>query len=97
MTPERLDTLIRLHEMMSNTDHVHRDTLAALRAYRELLQAFGLRQRASAPTEAQETRSAESKAECPECFGEGAIPMSNGYERRTCGYCKGFGVIDVHP
>ncbi len=52
---------------------------------------------ATAPTEAQETRSAESKAECPECFGEGAIPMSNGYERRTCGYCKGFGVIDVHP
>lgn len=31
------------------------------------------------------------QAECPECFGEGAIPISTGYERRVCTLCNGSG------
>ncbi len=65
MTPERLD-LERLDEIIEQWERVTcqseriTDTLAALRAYRELLQAFGLKQRglkqrAPAPQMAQET------------------------------------------
>lgn len=35
----------------------------------------------------------ETPPECPDCFGEGAIPMSTGYERRVCTYCNGSGRI----
>ncbi len=41
---------------------------------------------------AQETSSApKEQVECPNCFGEGAIAMSTGYERRICELCQGSG------
>jgi hypothetical protein len=48
--------------------------------------------RAGDADSAPETFSApQEQVECPNCFGEGAIAMSTGYERRICELCQGSG------
>jgi len=34
---------------------------------------------------------------CSYCFGEGAVSMSTGYERRMCTLCKGTGRMPAQP
>lgn len=35
--------------------------------------------------------------ECSYCFGEGAVSMSTGYERRMCTLCNGTGRVSAQP
>jgi hypothetical protein len=72
-------------DLINSVAHRGGDTLDVVREIIQLSGGF-----ARPPVKATATH------ECLDCFGEGAIPMSTGYERRTCSLCNGTGRIDLN-